>query len=258
MPPKVIVVIPLYQATLKDDELRALANNLACLAEFPAVFLKPKGLDLTALLSQFPHVDEMEVSPNWLGTARGLAGYNEMMMSADFYNRFAHYDYLLICHVDAWVFRNELVEWMSKGYDHVAAPWPKRTPYRHFPLKQIRALRLWLKPRMKIIRWQRFGHIGNGGFSLRKVESFRRACLKYADEIAYFKAQENELYNEDLFWAFVPKELHVPTVEEALKFAFDVQPAFCYADADHRLPMACHGFNKPDRIGFWQQFIPEL
>ena len=130
---------------------------------------------------------EVEVSPQWLGTARGIAGYNEMMMSADFYSLFNDYEYIIICHVDAWVFRDELDDWCRRGYDHVAAPWPTRKRYTRFPLKQYLWLKLRLKPAHKILHCQMFGRIGNGGFSLRRVSVFRDACLKYADEIARFK-----------------------------------------------------------------------
>ena len=81
-------------------------------------------------------------------------GYNEMMMSEKFYELFSDYEYILICHVDAWLFRNELVEWCRKGYDHVAAPWPMRPRYGRFPLKQYLKLKLWLKPKRKIIHCQ--------------------------------------------------------------------------------------------------------
>lgn len=46
-----------------------------------------------------------------------------------------------------------------------------------------------------------FGKIGNGGLSLRRVETFRKACVDYADTIAYYNSQSGALYNEDLFWA---------------------------------------------------------
>lgn len=120
----VLIIIPVYRPELKSYEAAALANNLEKLAGYPAVFLKPSGLDLGALHVQYPQVGEVEVSPQWLGTARGIAGYNEMMMSADFYSLFNDYEYILICHVDAWVFRDELDDWCRRGYDHVAALGP--------------------------------------------------------------------------------------------------------------------------------------
>ena len=252
---KVIVVIPVYRSTLKSSEATALAHNLEVLKRYPTVFLKPEGLDLSQLCQQYPQVGEISVSNDWLGTKRGIDGYNDMTMSSDFYQLFSDYEYLFICHVDAWMFSDKLSDWCDRGYDHVAAPWPTRPRYLHFPLKQYIRLRLWRKPAKKVIHCQMFGRIGNGGLSLRRVSVFHDCCLKYAKEIAYFQAQKHPLYNEDLFWALIPKELKLPTVEEALTFSFDLKPQLCYQLNGQHLPMACHGFNKPERVAFWKQFI---
>lgn len=251
---KVIVAIPIYRLP-NEVESAALRNNMAVLKNYPAVFIKPEGLDTTALRRIYPNVGEISVSEEWLGTKRGIAGYNRMMMSAEFYDLFSDYDYLFICHVDAWVFKDELADWCDRGYDHVAAPWPTRPRYTRFPLKQYLMLKLWLKPANKILHCQMFGRIGNGGLSLRRVEAFRQACVEYAAEAEFFLAKSHELYNEDLFWALVPKSLRLPTVEEALQFSFDLKPWLCYEQNGRRLPMACHGFNKPERVAFWRPFI---
>ena len=47
---KVVIVIPIYQSVLKDYEMSALKNNLKVLAKYPAVFLKPKGLEVYLLV----------------------------------------------------------------------------------------------------------------------------------------------------------------------------------------------------------------
>lgn len=255
---RLIIVIPVYQATLKPEEQAALANNLHRLAAWPAVFIKPEGLDISTLRQQFPQVDELSVSGEWLGTRRGIAGYNEMMMSPDFYALFLRYEYMLICHVDAWVFRDDLDRFLRLGLDHIAAPWPMRPRYGRFPLKQYLQLKLWLKPRRRILHCQMFGRVGNGGFSLRRVSAFHDACLRHAEEIAFFNAKQHPLYNEDLFWALVPTELKVADVLLALTFSFDLKPRLCYQLNAEQLPMACHGFNKPMRTAFWRPFIKAL
>ena len=77
-----------------------------------------------------------EVSDEWLGRKNGIAGYNRMMLSAGFYELFRDYEYLLICHTDAWIFRDELADWCRRGYDCVAAPWVRRKVYDLPILKQ--------------------------------------------------------------------------------------------------------------------------
>ncbi len=249
------VVIPLYNPKLESFEKEALEHNLALLKGLPVIFVQPDDVNMEPLNAQYPDVDVMTVSSDWLGTRRGIQGYNEMMMSKDFYSLFTDCEYIFICHVDAWLFKNDLDAWCRKGYDLVAAPWPTRPRYERFPLKQYLQLKLWMKPKEKILHCEMFGRIGNGGLCLRRVQAFKEACEDYADEIRYFNNQEDALHNEDLFWALVPR-LNVPSVEEALTFSFDLKPELCYQLNQQRLPMACHGFNKPVRTDFWKRFIP--
>ena len=251
------VIIPIYKTTLNQWENATLANNMRQLATHPIVFLKPEGLNINPITQQYPQSTVMEVSDNWIGTRRGIAGYNEMMMSKHFYDMFADTEYILICHTDAWIFRDELTKWCGKKYDLIAAPWPVRPRYRHFPMKQL----LELKKRIMhsthdITRLDMFGKIGNGGLCLRKVSYFSAACERYAEKIAYFNNQPDPMHNEDIFWALVPEDLNYPNVETALQFAFDLKPKVCYGLNGNQLPMGCHGFMHKSRIKFWEQFIP--
>lgn len=253
----VIVVIPIYQKLLSFSESASLANTVEKFSAYPIAFVRPEGLDITDLKNQYPQVQEIIVSSQWLGLQAGIAGYNKMMMSVEFYDLFKDYEYMLICHSDAWVFRDKLAYWCNKGYDHVAAPWPARPRYTRFPLKQYLQLRTFLKPHKTILRHQKLGHIGNGGFSLRRVSVFREGCIQYADIIQEMLYGEDP-HAEDIFWALFPKGIHVPSAEDALNFAFDTKPELSYKLNGSKLPMACHGFNKADRIRFWKMFIPCL
>lgn len=251
------VIIPFYTEQLRDWERATLAHNMEVLSPtLPVVFLKPEGLNIAPYTELYPRAQVMEVSTQWLGTTRGIAGYNEMMMSEAFYALFADTEYIMICHLDAWLFRDEVEEWCRKGYDLVAAPWPTRPRYEHFPLKQWLQWRHRLCAPGKVLRTQMFGKIGNGGLCLRRVSTFREVCKRYAEEIAHFNRQKGALYNEDIFFALVPKELKVPSATEALDFAYDLKPDVCHRLHGGRLPMGCHGFMHKRRICFWQPFIP--
>ncbi len=251
------IVIPFYRDSLEDWEQVALSNNMRVLSSHPVCFLKPEGLDLCAIEKAYPEAEVLEVFPDWLGRKRGIAGYNEMMMSPAFYGMFADCEYILVCHTDAWLFKDELNEWCSRGYDLVAAPWPLRPRYRRFPLKQY----VWLKKTLysrggKLSRVLMYGRVGNGGLCLRKVASFARACERYADTISYFNRREDGMHNEDIFWALVPEEFRYPDVETALEFAYDLKPRLCHELNRFRLPMGCHGFMHESRKAFWAQYIP--
>lgn len=252
------VVIPLYKQELKRWEYASLENTMKVLSAYPVVFLKPVELDVNDLLARYPQAEVLSVSSDWLGTKRGIVGYNDMMMSGAFYDLFSDTEYILICHTDAWIFRDELSRWCGEGYDLVAAPWPVRPRYTRFPLKQWLQLKSLLAGRKRITRLQMYGKVGNGGLCLRKVAACKAACERYASEIARFKEKcvTDALYNEDLFWALVPQEFRYPDVATALKFAYDLKPRLCYALNHQQLPMGCHGFNHKSRVRFWETFIP--
>lgn len=253
---KVKVIIPIYKQDLKPWEEQSLKNTISVLGSHSITILKPIDLDLSALCRQYPQAEVTNVTDEWLGTKNGIAGYNKMMMSKDFYNIFSDYQYILICHLDAWIFRDELIQWCEKGYDLIAAPWPLRPRYTYFPLKQLLWLRKRIWGRNKNIRSHMFGRIGNGGLCLRKVATFSEACDQYAKEIDFYLKKGEDLYNEDLFGALEPKNFNYPTVETALQFAFDLKPRLCYKLNHQTLPMGCHGFQHKSRINFWQQFLP--
>lgn len=137
-------------------------------------------------------VNYMPVSDTWLGVRNGIAGYNQMMLSREFYQLFNDTEYLLICHTDAWIFRDELEDWCKKGYDCIAAPWVKRPVYTFPIIKQYMKLLARYKAHKGIFcRQQLYGKIGNGGLSLRRTKAFIEACTSYAEEIKAYKGQKN-------------------------------------------------------------------
>lgn len=248
---EVCIVIPIYTNNLREEEKCALTNNLNVLNHYPCKFVYPNGFNIEEIHKKYPNVGLLQVSKNWLGPELGVSGYNKMMTSSNFYDLFSEYKYILICHSDAWIFRDELAEWCGKDYDNVAAPWPIRKRYNYFPFKQYVRIRTLFTRKYKISHYAKIGLIGNGGLSLRKVETFRKACIKYKTDIDKYINNNSE----DVFWAVIPKNIKVPSVEEAMKFAFDIKPNFLYKSNNRQLPMGCHGFNKPSRLAFWKQFI---
>ena len=119
-------------------------------------------------------------------------------------------------------------------------------------------MRKWLfgSPR-RILRQEGFDRVGNGGLSLRRVAAFVAACDRYAEIIDYFKCHHGTRYNEDWFWAIVPKEFVYPTLHEALRFSFDIKPEVCFELTRGELPFGCHGWSKPRMYGFWRPIIVE-
>lgn len=252
-PVKVKIIVPLYRGQLSDEEQQSLHQTIKVLARYPIVFIAPEGVNITPVTDLFSGHEVLRVSDEWLGTKNGIAGYNRMMMSRAFYELFADTESLLICQTDVWIFRDELDAWCKRGYDYIGAPHLKLPVYHLWPLRAYLALRR--KMVKGVLRQDLMGRAYNGGLSLRRTASFIRACEAYRDEAEQFLSHDHHLYNEDVFWSLVPEEFIYPNQSEALLFAFDVKPEYCYELTKKHLPFGCHGWFKPSVRKFWQSVI---
>lgn len=249
------VIIPIYRTTLSPMEYASISQTIRVLGKHPIVVIHPNDVKPPQICKEHP-LQLLPVSNQWLGTLNGIAGYNQMMMSYEFYKMFTDTKYILICHTDAWIFRDELLMWCKKGYDCIAAPWIKRSFYNWPFIKEYIDLLTWYKTRnQQPCRQLLYGKIGNGGLSLRRIEAFKQACITYKKIIEQYIMQHDHYHNEDVFWATVPKEFHYPTEEEALHFAFDRHPKTCLKRIGGQLPFGCHSWSKPRMYRFWKNII---
>ncbi len=248
------VIIPLYRAELSELELQLLEHNLRVLHQREILFLMPEGLEFT--LIDTSKYEVVRVSDEWLGRKRGIAGYNRMMMSEEFYALFSDVEYILICQTDVYLFRDDLDEWIERGYDYVGAPWIRRKSYNNPIIRLYLALRMAIHRgmgRRGLLRQELFDKVGNGGLSLRCVDSARRACVAYRERIDEMLATKGHLGHEDVFWAVVPREFRYPEWREALTFSVDKNPTLSLSYLpDGELPMGCHGLTNPKIMAQWR------
>ncbi len=248
------VVIPIYRLPLPEDERLSLDQAYRTLNAYPLIIIHPASLDLSPLLREYPKLRTDMFDDSYF---KGIAGYNRLMLSTEFYARFLHWEYMLIYQLDAWVFRDELQTWSEKGYDYIGAPWLEKPIYR-LPLIApfMRMRHAWLLKQHKLSSQSFYNKVGNGGLSLRKVSSHYQATKTHADRIALFLQQKRlHFYNEDVFWSTEVPEFVYPDAREALRFSFDKYPSYCYHLTGKQLPFGCHGWYKPKMKRFWHAFI---
>lgn len=223
MQKKVAIVIPIYKNEWDKKEKISLKQALNILSKYDIVAISPKNLTLDE--SVFSKVERFEESYFF-----GVESYNRLMLSVDFYSRFCQYEYILIYQLDAFVFRDRLLYFCDLGYDYIGAPWL----HGMFNYKDA-----------KHAVW----YVGNGGLSLRKVDSFLKIIEKTKP------LESDQIKNEDLFFSsFIDEDFRVAPMEIALQFAFERQVKKCFEKNNCQLPFGCHAWARYD-AEFWKLHI---
>lgn len=279
-----VVIIPVYSVSPTDSEKASFRNTLSVL----------RMHDITVVTYRNCNTKEYDNICNNLNTSikyeyfneeyfASVHGYNDLCFSKSFYLRFAEYEYMLICQLDAWVFRDELNYWCDKNYDYIGAPIFYGYSSNRFSKKIM--------------------GIGNGGLSLRKIshalkitsaqkkriflkprtiisiylntaltnEEFRKStlrmivlpflimakCLGFHNTLNYYIRKH---LNEDLVFGSWSTDAwgikaNIPVADEAIRFSFEVHPNFLFNKTNHQLPFGCHAFLKWEYDSFWCKHI---
>lgn len=266
---RVAIVVPMHNRShLTPDEQISFQHLTHYFAAYDKYLVVPDSLEVN-----LPECSIKRFEAEYFGS---VAANTKLLLSEEFYHAFSEYEYILIYHLDALVFSDQLLAWCDLGLDYIGPPW---IPCADSP-------------------WVKNSRVGNGGFSLRKIESFlkvfrshvywidpekywreqhagmpahrrlwhlpkrfakRLHCLNNVRlEMARWHLRPDGTRNEDHFWSdrakhYVP-EFRVASVEIGLRFAFEVAPRLCY-DMNHRqLPFGCHAWPRYDRA-FWEPYL---
>jgi len=254
----VTVVIPVYRTALTAGEEQSLEQCCRALAAYPKALVKPCGLDVSTLLAKMsafessvnkaPAVEEFDAAH-----FANVEAYSRLLLSAEFYERFLTTRYILIYQLDAYVFRDELEEWCTKGYACTGAPFMLRS----FPFQLHIDRRLLGQLAVRWKYWLQYHRMSNGGLSLRQTAVFYDLASRYAEQFARL-AKAGTLLPEDIVWNGLLARLGypLPSFRQKLSFAFDTNPRLCYLLSGKTLPFGCHAWSKRRHQGFWKQFIP--
>jgi len=142
-PKTVAVVVPLSnRRELTPDEEISFRHLVYFLGKYDKYLVVPNRLRF-----DYPGFGKKRFPDRFFGT---VAAHTKLLLSAGFYNAFSEYKYILIYHPDALVFSDELLQWCDTDLDYIGPPFIQSDD----------------SP------WVKGERVGNGGFSLRKVESF--------------------------------------------------------------------------------------
>lgn len=153
------VVVPWYRNELAGDEEVSLKHLRHFLGHYDIFLVSPCSLQIQGV--------EWEAVRFRDEYFQNRSSYSKLLLSHRFYEAFAEYDYILIYQLDCLVFSDDLAAWCEAGYDYIGAPWfvEKNNPTSGF------------------------SRVGNGGFSLRRVDSFLKVLDSNIDSLLRFWSQ---------------------------------------------------------------------
>ncbi|RRB06345.1 DUF5672 family protein [Larkinella rosea] len=247
------VVIPVYQSSLTRYEQIALDQCLRILGKHPIILIKPHSLDVSFLTQPHPQLQVREFADSYF---LNVQTYNRLMLSEEFYQAFTDFEFILIHQLDAFVFKDELVDWCRSGYEYIGAPWLRDRDFSGwkdeavFTVKKKIAIWFDLKKEDGITPREitSLNGVGNGGFSLRKVSSLLRWIRFFKKKIANYEKIHAHQYNEDVFWGIEINRyfpvLNVPDFRTALRFSVEFYPERAIQNYNQgQLPFGCHAWD---------------
>ena len=231
----VIIIIPLSFSgfnNLSEYEWISLRQAKKVFWNRTICFLTPIGLKVNIPNELKPAMIK-ELDTKYFGS---LESHSLLLLSMDFYNIFDKYEYILLYHPDAFVFRDDLDYFCSLKYDYIAAP--------HFP-RTINNPGSFMDSKIYDGLY--------GGFSLRKVKAFSNACKQYRLAI------ESWRHNEDIFYSVLAQNSNIIKKAPlciARKFALEERLRRFYRLNKQTMAMGIHGWWKFD-LPFLRPFIEE-
>jgi hypothetical protein len=181
------VVIPIHLAEPSELEKVSLQQTLKILYKHPITFMTREGLD-TSWYEEFCRGKATIFFERF--SWNGFNEFGELMTHFKFYQRFRQYEYILICHMDAFVFYDELEKWCSYGYDYIGS-----LIYNKY----------WNGKRSRLHKMMGFttpDYYANGGFALKKVQGFYYITSRFKLYIGFYhwlRKVRNRGFLDDIF-----------------------------------------------------------
>lgn len=260
----VAIIIPIFKEEMSYYETISMQQCFAIFENHPIIFVCPQYLKSTTIHKEYQVKSKFIFLEN--NNFQSIISYNKMLLSVWFYKMFSNYKYILIYQLDCFVFKDELNYWAEKKYSYIGAPWFIGNSNDN----SVDA----------------FSGVGNGGFSLRNVNhcirvlsSNKKLCSlketillskpfknpmnvfvglkRYFFLSRFSNLNQNSNINEDKVFAQAGKRFNffnIPIPEEAIPFAFEMQPEKLYKLNNEQLPFGCHAWSKYN-VTFYKKFI---
>ena len=245
------IVIPIYKEIPDPIEIISLnrLNKIIGEKNYDVYFITHEELNIEKYVELYPCAKTKFFDKSFFESTKS---YSYLCLSYELYNTFNEYKKMFIYQTDCYLIEDKFDTFANLEYDYIGAPvfsndcgWPTVTKdengnSRYFPV------------------------IGNGGFSMRDIETFMiftdpNGEVKTTTHLTEQLIKEHCLF-EDLFICVdLPKvfDINIATFPIGLMFAWDMSVDVIYDFLKvKQFPMCIHAWDK--NIRFWQKYLPEL
>jgi hypothetical protein len=258
-------------------------SQLKSIEYIPFCLVTHNGNSKNAFIEKFKH--QLEISNHNIHVEffdrhffDNIQGYNDLLCSAMFYERFIDYDFIIVSQPDVYLLdQRKLLELPSvmQRYDYLGAPWINYTfntlslknMKRFFPVRSflnklewyvLHFFKLSIAKKILPLSWVYFS--GNGGFSVRRTKSMIHYLntLNAIERSAISDFRKNadtgsdlSVFAEDIFWGLFPlamkKKFKVAPASIAVKYAWEQgnENRLNYY-SNNSIPLAVHAWMKLD------------
>ena len=216
---RAVVVIPLYREKLEWYEEISLRQAMKLFSQEDCIFILLEG----ASYDYIPTGDNFHSLYFNKSFFTGVDAYSRLLLSPDFYRYFMAYEYMLIYQLDAFAFDNRLAEFCNLGYDYYGAPWPRECGENYIEDNVV---------------WH---NVGNGGFSLRRVQACYDLVRRYQAQMNHLNLPEDVMIS--YYGHFSENDFKIAPVSVAYSFAGELNPVRAWHKNGQQLPFCCHGWH---------------
>ena len=230
---KCVVVIPVYKQKLSQFEKDNLSNTVNRLKDsYDICIIGPSSINVSRLSKEFNYKFQYKKYNN--STFKSKESYSLLLESADFYETFNNWEYMLLVQLDVWIFgtAENLEKFLTYDFAYIGAPWSRNYIMKAFGVDDE--------------------FCGNGGFSLRNT-SMMIDILSNSDVNATKYVTVEDQYISYIIYN--DKKYDTCLVDIALQFSIDNEPEYWHKRLGNmKYPFGVH-MGKKEFKDYWSSYI---
>ena len=225
-----VIIVHIYKEKFNYFEEKSIENLFELLGnKYDIYAICPEIMNLNYYIKKFNFKKYVPFSSIYFTHP---LGYSYLMTNIKLYEYFSEYKYMLIHQPDAWIFSDNLEEWIKKDYDMIGT---------------INYYHMFNNHKLSYYKISENFKLFNGGLSLRKIswmidnlKNIKFTHIKHNDNNYKYN---NYYFNEDNFISLEFKHNNFPSIKECYNFCITHINLLQYLFTnEYKFPFGIHPF----------------